>query len=85
MNIFINSICTKAPTAICTNLKRSKGMSGKQVTRFGEILPLWQIFSSLGQLFKALFSVLQNFEPSSAIFYALWAFFCCWKWPQIEK
>ena len=34
------------------------------VTRFGEMSPLWQYFKSLGQVFKSLFSVWQNFEPA---------------------
>ena len=38
------------------------------VTRFGEILPLWQNFESLWLLFEGLFCIGQNFEPNWAHF-----------------
>ena len=36
------------------------------VTRFGEILPLWQKFTSLWQIFNGLFLIWQNAEPTLA-------------------
>ena len=38
------------------------------VTRFGKILPLWQKFSSIWQIFNGLFLIWQNAEPTLAIF-----------------
>ena len=35
-------------------------------TRFGEISPLWQTFTSLWQIFDSLFLIWQNAEPTLA-------------------
>ena len=43
------------------------------VTRFGEISPFWQNLQSLGQFFKALFTIWQNFETTLANFVYFWA------------
>ena len=39
------------------------------VTRYGEISPIWQNLQSLGQIFKAPFTIWQNFEPTFANFH----------------
>ena len=44
-------------------------LDGSSVTRFGEILPLWQNFKILWH-FKALFSIVQNIELTVVIFCA---------------
>ena len=36
------------------------------MTRFGENLPIWQYYKNHGQIYKGLFSVWQNFEPTLA-------------------
>ena len=65
------------------------------MTRFGEILPLWQNFTSLWQnvdgLFliwqnvDGLFLIWQNVDPILANLLDYWAHFHCYKWPNIEK
>ena len=55
------------------------------VTRFGEMLPLWQKFTSLWQIFDCLFLIWQNAEPTFANLWHYWAIFHCCKWPNIEK
>ena len=55
------------------------------VTRFGEISPLWLNFKSLGQIFLGLFSIWQNFDHTVAkMFYYLACFHCC-RWPNTLK
>ena len=49
------------------------------VTRFGEISQLGQTFNNLRQHFEGLFLVLQNFEPTLAIFYKYWENLNCCK------
>ena len=39
---------------------------GSSVTRFGEISPTWQKFTSLWQIFDGLFLIWQNAEPALA-------------------
>ena len=55
------------------------------MTRFGEISPLWQKFTSLWQIFDSFFLIWQNAEPTLAILWHYWANFHCCKWPNIEK
>ena len=40
-------------------------------TRFGEISPLWRVFSYLWQFFECFFHICQNFEPTLATFYRI--------------
>ena len=49
------------------------------VTRFGEI------FISLSQFLKGLFSIWQNSEPALANFMCYWAKVYCCKGPNIER
>ena len=58
---------------------------GTSVTRLSEISPLWQNFEVFGQLLKALFTILQNFEPTLANNLCFWANLFSCKWPNIEK
>ena len=55
------------------------------VTRFDEILPLWQKVTSRWQNFDCLFLFRQNAEPTLANLLHCWANFQCCKWPNIEK
>ena len=55
------------------------------VTRFGEILPLWQKFTSLWQFFGGLFLIWPNAEPILANLWHNWANNHCCKWPNIGK
>ena len=55
------------------------------VTRFGEISPLWQKFTSLWTIFDGLFLNWQNAEPTLANWKRFWANFHYCKWPNIEK
>ena len=55
------------------------------VTRFGEILPLWQKFTIFCQICDCLFPIWQNAEPTLANLWHYWANFHCCKWPKIEK
>ena len=58
---------------------------GRSVTRFGEILPLWHNFKSIGQIFEALYSIGQILILLVQGFYwcrctnnlAIWSH---WKW-----
>ena len=48
------------------------------VTRFGEISPIWQNFTSLWQIFNSLFLIWQNDGPSLAnLEHCLANFHCC--------
>ena len=48
------------------------------VTRFGEILPLWHNFKSIGQIFEGLFSIWQNVDHTVAkMCYNCASFHCC--------
>ena len=49
--------------------------SVSSVTRFGEILQLWQKFTSLWQFFDGLFLTWQNAEPTLANLWHYWAIF----------
>ena len=42
------------------------GRGCNQWTRYGEILPLWPNFQSLGQFFEGLFTICENFGPTLA-------------------
>ena len=55
------------------------------VTRFFEILPLWQNFTSLWQIVDSLFLICQNVEPTLTNLVHYWADFYCFKWPKIEN
>ena len=44
------------------------------VTRLGEISPLWQHFQSLGQFLTGLFNICPNFEPNLEFFVPLGKF-----------
>ena len=55
------------------------------VTRFGKILPLWQKFTSLWQIFNGLFLFWQNTEPTLANLWRYLANFHCCKWPKYWK
>ena len=55
------------------------------VTRFGEILPLWQKFTSIWQIFDSLFLIRQNAENTLANLWHYSANFHCCKWPNIEN
>ena len=43
------------------------------VTRFGEILPLWKIFKSLGQFCIGLYNVWEYFEHALPNFSSFWS------------
>ena len=43
-----------------------KMREASSVTRLGEILPLWQKFTSFGQIFDSLFLIRQNAERTLA-------------------
>ena len=45
------------------------------VTRFGEIVPIWYNFKSLGQKFEGLFSIWQNVDPTEAQCFTIGQFF----------
>ena len=55
------------------------------VTRYGEILPLWQKFTSLWQMFNGLYLIWQNTQPTLANLWHYWTNFHCSKWPNLEK
>ena len=55
------------------------------VTRFGEISPLWQNLQSLWQFFEALFTIWQNFEPTLAYFVYFWSNFHLCHWTKCGK
>ena len=55
------------------------------VTRFGEISPLWQKFTSLWQFLDSLFLIWQNAEPTLVNFGHYWSYFHCCKRPIMEK
>ena len=61
----------------CHNL-----MVSSSVTRFGEILPLWHNFKSLGQIFEGLFSIWQSFNLTLAKMLCYWASFHRCRWPH---
>ena len=53
-------------------------------TRFGEILPLWQIFSTLWAIFYKFYVVFYKDSPFwQKILLGIFSVFC--KWPNIEK
>ena len=54
------------------------------VTRFGEILPLWQKFTSLWQIFDGLFLIWHSAELTMANLWHYWANFHSYKWPNLE-
>ena len=53
---------------VCLGFKPGAAEKGISVTRFGEILPLWQNFKSLWLFFEGLFCIGQNIEPNWANF-----------------
>ena len=56
------------------------------VTRFDEILPLWQKLRNIWQYFKGLFGIWQICETTLEQFLFFWAnYFHCCKWPNLEK
>ena len=55
------------------------------VTRFGEILPLWQNSICLRQCYDGLFSIWQNCEPTLVNFLCCWANIQRYKGPKIER
>ena len=55
------------------------------VTRFGEISPLWQIFEELWQLVKSLFSIWQNQNLLWQIACAIWLIYIVVNSHNIEK
>ena len=57
----------------------------RSVTIFGEILPFWQKFTGLWQIFSGLLLIWHNAEPASAILLHYRAKFHNCKWPNIEK
>ena len=68
------------------DLPTPKNVTGDyNVTRFGEILPLWQKFTSLWQKFNGLFLIWQNAEHTLANLQHYWTNFHCCKWPNLEK
>ena len=54
------------------------------VTRFGEILPIWQNFTNIWQIFDCSFPVWQYTDPTLAKLWHYWASFHCCKLPNIE-
>ena len=48
---------------------------GSSVTRFGEISPTWQKFTSLWQIFDGLFLIWQSAKPTLANLRHYWANF----------
>ena len=55
------------------------------VTRFGEILPLCKNLQSVGQFFKGLFTIWQNFDHTLANFVCHWANFHWCIWRNVEN
>ena len=55
------------------------------VTRFGEILPLWHNFKSIGQIFEGLFSIWQIIILTLAKMLCYWASFHCYRRPDASK
>ena len=51
---------------VCLGFKPGAAEKGISVTRFGEILPLWQNFKSLWLFFEGLFCIWQTLEPNWA-------------------
>ena len=64
MQIYPNHSLTYLHNGLVKNMKSEKN----SVTRFGEILPLWQNFKNIGPFFDGLFCIGQNFEPIWANF-----------------
>ena len=59
---------------------------GSSATRFGEILILWQTFTSLWQFFDGVLLIWQNVESSLAnMLLHYWANFHCCKCSNFEK
>ena len=69
------------PTKAMNGLKHPTTVS---VTRFCEISPLWQKFTSRWQIFDGLFLIWQNAQPTLANLWHNWDNFHCCKWPKIE-
>ena len=55
------------------------------VTRLGKILPLFQKFTILWQIFDCSFLIWQDAEPTLENLWHYWVSFHCCKWPNIEK
>ena len=55
------------------------------VTRFGEIVPLWHNFKSLGQFRLGLFSIWQNVYLTLAKMLCYWAKCHCFRWLHTLK
>ena len=55
------------------------------VTRFDKILPLWQKFTSLWQIFRGWLLIWQNVESILAILWHYWANFHGYKLPNIKN
>ena len=85
----------KSSTILCTkiNIFESCSANASEICfcfwtvwhRFGEILPLWEKFTSYWKIFDALFLIWQNAEPTLANLSHFWANFHCCKWPNIEQ
>ena len=52
---------------------------------FGELLPLWQHFKNIWQLFEGLISIWQTFEPTLENSVYFWANLHSCKWSNIEQ
>ena len=57
----------------------STPFSVTSVTRFAEISPLWQTFTSLWKMFDGVFLIWQNSKPTLANMLHYWANFHCYK------
>ena len=77
--IIIQYLCTQVPPSL------NVFWIGISVTRFGKILPLWQKFISIWQIWDCLFLIWKNAEHAVANLWHYWAHFDCCKWPNIEK
>ena len=71
-------------TVHCIEKTKKRGLE-ISVTRFGEILPLWQIIKCLWQFYEGLFSIWEKLLPTLAIFGYNWATFHCYKWTNNEN
>ena len=69
-----------------TKAKKYKSRdNSNSVTRFGEILPLWQNFKNIWQRYEGLISIWQSFEPTLENSVCFWANLGCCKWQNIEQ
>ena len=73
--LFKNKNCTFKKNNIQDSNPRRKRHLEISVTRFGDILPLWYNFKSLGQFWSGLFSVCQNSNLFWQFNYAIGQFF----------